>query len=116
MYLISDSTPPEMYEFYAASKDDKNIWIRHVQHAVSKWVNAHTTHAKAFHRFVVFKLKFITSWVLFLHFGKYKEKCNYPETIMDCKSHRKHKHLFAFAEQNKCSMFFIEPVLSSYRL
>uniref|UniRef100_A0AAX7T657 Rho guanine nucleotide exchange factor (GEF) 1a n=1 Tax=Astatotilapia calliptera TaxID=8154 RepID=A0AAX7T657_ASTCA len=52
MYLISDSTPPEMYEFYAASKDDKNIWIRHVQHAVSKWVNAHTTHAKAFHRFV----------------------------------------------------------------
>uniref|UniRef100_A0A669F2S7 Rho guanine nucleotide exchange factor (GEF) 2a n=1 Tax=Oreochromis niloticus TaxID=8128 RepID=A0A669F2S7_ORENI len=36
MYLISDSTPPEMYEFYAASKDDKNIWIRHVQHAVSK--------------------------------------------------------------------------------
>lgn len=113
MYLISDSTPPEMYEFYAASKDDKNIWIRHVQHAVSKWVNAHTTHAKAFHRFVVYKLRFITSWVLFLHFGKYKEKCNYPETIMDCKSHRKHKHLFAFAEQNKCSMFFIEPVLSS---
>lgn len=83
MYLISDSTPPEMYEFYAASKDDKNIWIRHVQHAVSKWVNAHTTHAKAFYRFVVYKLRFITSWVLVLHFGKYKEKCNYPETIMD---------------------------------
>lgn len=36
MFLIRDSTPPEMYEFHAASKEDKNIWIRHIQHAVSK--------------------------------------------------------------------------------
>ncbi|XP_049457498.1 rho guanine nucleotide exchange factor 2-like isoform X1 [Epinephelus fuscoguttatus] len=36
MFLISDSSPPEMYEFHAASKEDKNIWIRHIQHTVSK--------------------------------------------------------------------------------
>uniref|UniRef100_A0AAQ5XPK7 Rho guanine nucleotide exchange factor (GEF) 1a n=1 Tax=Amphiprion ocellaris TaxID=80972 RepID=A0AAQ5XPK7_AMPOC len=36
MFLISDSSPPEMYEFHAASKEDKNVWIRHIQHAVSK--------------------------------------------------------------------------------
>ncbi|XP_042362907.1 rho guanine nucleotide exchange factor 1a isoform X2 [Plectropomus leopardus] len=36
MFLISDSSPPEMYEFHAASKDDKNIWIRHIQHTVSR--------------------------------------------------------------------------------
>ncbi|XP_063754851.1 rho guanine nucleotide exchange factor 1a isoform X2 [Eleginops maclovinus] len=36
MFLISDSTPPEMYEFHAASKEDKNIWIRHIQRTVSK--------------------------------------------------------------------------------
>ncbi|XP_030596684.1 rho guanine nucleotide exchange factor 2 [Archocentrus centrarchus] len=36
MFLISDSSPPEMYEFYAASKEDKNFWIRHIQHTVSK--------------------------------------------------------------------------------
>uniref|UniRef100_A0AAQ5YP24 Rho guanine nucleotide exchange factor (GEF) 1a n=1 Tax=Amphiprion ocellaris TaxID=80972 RepID=A0AAQ5YP24_AMPOC len=33
MFLISDSSPPEMYEFHAASKEDKNVWIRHIQHA-----------------------------------------------------------------------------------
>uniref|UniRef100_A0AAQ5Y337 Rho guanine nucleotide exchange factor (GEF) 1a n=1 Tax=Amphiprion ocellaris TaxID=80972 RepID=A0AAQ5Y337_AMPOC len=27
MFLISDSSPPEMYEFHAASKEDKNVWI-----------------------------------------------------------------------------------------
>ncbi|XP_069571202.1 rho guanine nucleotide exchange factor 2 [Brachyistius frenatus] len=36
MFLISDSSPPEMYEFHAASKEDKNIWIRHIQHTVSR--------------------------------------------------------------------------------
>ncbi|XP_022066856.1 rho guanine nucleotide exchange factor 2-like isoform X2 [Acanthochromis polyacanthus] len=36
MFLISDSSPPEMYEFHAASKEDKNVWIRHIQHTVSK--------------------------------------------------------------------------------
>ncbi|XP_076610880.1 rho guanine nucleotide exchange factor 2 isoform X3 [Chaetodon auriga] len=36
MFLISDSSPPEMYEFHAASKEDKNVWIRHIQRTVSK--------------------------------------------------------------------------------
>ncbi|XP_062291570.1 rho guanine nucleotide exchange factor 1a isoform X2 [Scomber scombrus] len=36
MFLISDSTPPEMYEFHAATKEDKNVWIRHIQRTVSK--------------------------------------------------------------------------------
>ncbi|TKS88789.1 Rho guanine nucleotide exchange factor 2 [Collichthys lucidus] len=36
MFLISDSLPPEMYEFHAASKEDKNVWIRHIQRTVSK--------------------------------------------------------------------------------
>lgn len=36
MFLITDTCPPEMYEFHAASKEDKNIWMRHIQQAVSK--------------------------------------------------------------------------------
>uniref|UniRef100_A0A8P4KDP7 Rho guanine nucleotide exchange factor 2 n=1 Tax=Dicentrarchus labrax TaxID=13489 RepID=A0A8P4KDP7_DICLA len=36
MFLISDSSPPEMYEFHAASKEDKNVWIRYIQRTVSK--------------------------------------------------------------------------------
>ncbi|XP_054619751.1 rho guanine nucleotide exchange factor 1a isoform X2 [Dunckerocampus dactyliophorus] len=36
MFLISDSSPPEMYEVHATSKDDKNVWIRHIQRTVSK--------------------------------------------------------------------------------
>uniref|UniRef100_A0A672GFY3 Rho guanine nucleotide exchange factor (GEF) 1a n=1 Tax=Salarias fasciatus TaxID=181472 RepID=A0A672GFY3_SALFA len=36
MFLISDSSPPEMYEFHAANKEDKNVWMRHIQQAVSK--------------------------------------------------------------------------------
>ncbi|XP_078123796.1 rho guanine nucleotide exchange factor 2 isoform X2 [Sander vitreus] len=36
MFLISDSSPPEMYEFHAASKEEKNIWIRHIQRTVSR--------------------------------------------------------------------------------
>ncbi|XP_040909179.1 rho guanine nucleotide exchange factor 1a isoform X2 [Toxotes jaculatrix] len=36
MFLISDSSPPEMYEFHAASKEDKNVWIRHIQRTVSR--------------------------------------------------------------------------------
>lgn len=42
MFLISDSSPPEMYEFHAASKEDKNVWMRHIQRTVSKWANAPT--------------------------------------------------------------------------
>ncbi|KAM9839140.1 rho guanine nucleotide exchange factor 2 [Aulostomus maculatus] len=36
MFLISDSSPPEMYEVHAASKEDKNVWIRQIQRTVSK--------------------------------------------------------------------------------
>ncbi|KAG7457886.1 hypothetical protein MATL_G00232030 [Megalops atlanticus] len=35
MFLISDSTPPEMYEVHAASKDDRNTWMRLIQQTVS---------------------------------------------------------------------------------
>ncbi|KAM4631305.1 rho guanine nucleotide exchange factor 2 isoform 2-T3 [Polymixia lowei] len=35
MFLISDSSPPEMYEVHAASKEYKKIWIRLIQHTVS---------------------------------------------------------------------------------
>ncbi|XP_035285734.1 rho guanine nucleotide exchange factor 1a isoform X1 [Anguilla anguilla] len=35
MFLISDSTPPEMYELHAASKDDRNTWMRVIQQTVS---------------------------------------------------------------------------------
>lgn len=38
MFLISDSSPPEMYEFHAASKEIKSVWMRHIQRTVSKWV------------------------------------------------------------------------------
>ncbi|XP_060949060.1 rho guanine nucleotide exchange factor 1a [Limanda limanda] len=36
MFLISDSSPPEMYEIHAASKENRNVWIRHIEHTVSK--------------------------------------------------------------------------------
>ncbi|XP_061903504.1 rho guanine nucleotide exchange factor 1a isoform X1 [Entelurus aequoreus] len=36
MFLISDSSPPEMYEVHATSKDNKNLWIRQIQRTVSK--------------------------------------------------------------------------------
>ncbi|XP_035384651.1 rho guanine nucleotide exchange factor 2 isoform X2 [Electrophorus electricus] len=36
MFLISDSTPPEMYELHAASKDDRNSWMKLIQDAVSR--------------------------------------------------------------------------------
>ncbi|XP_051519944.1 rho guanine nucleotide exchange factor 1a isoform X2 [Myxocyprinus asiaticus] len=36
LFLISsESSPPEMYELYAASKDDRNTWIRIVQQTIS---------------------------------------------------------------------------------
>ncbi|KAG9345360.1 hypothetical protein JZ751_009907 [Albula glossodonta] len=35
MFLISDSSPPEMYEIHAASKDDRNTWMRLIQQTVS---------------------------------------------------------------------------------
>ncbi|KAI4876223.1 hypothetical protein NFI96_017958 [Prochilodus magdalenae] len=36
LFLISSEfSPPEMYELHAASKDDRNTWIRHIQQAVS---------------------------------------------------------------------------------
>ncbi|XP_061573809.1 rho guanine nucleotide exchange factor 2 [Cololabis saira] len=31
MYLISDSSPPEMYEVYASSKDDRKTWMSLIQ-------------------------------------------------------------------------------------
>ncbi|XP_076837333.1 LOW QUALITY PROTEIN: rho guanine nucleotide exchange factor 2 [Brachyhypopomus gauderio] len=36
MFLISDSTPPEMYELHAASKDDRNNWMKIIQETVSR--------------------------------------------------------------------------------
>lgn len=36
MFLIIDSSPPEMYEIYAATKENKNVWIRHIERTVSK--------------------------------------------------------------------------------
>ncbi|XP_077403966.1 rho guanine nucleotide exchange factor 2 isoform X1 [Vanacampus margaritifer] len=36
MFLISDCSPPEMYEVHAASREDKNAWIRQIQRTVSK--------------------------------------------------------------------------------
>ncbi|XP_017336840.1 rho guanine nucleotide exchange factor 1a isoform X2 [Ictalurus punctatus] len=37
LFLISSEfSPPEMYELHAASKDDRNTWIRHIQQAVSR--------------------------------------------------------------------------------
>uniref|UniRef100_A0A8C7HRU7 Rho guanine nucleotide exchange factor (GEF) 2a n=1 Tax=Oncorhynchus kisutch TaxID=8019 RepID=A0A8C7HRU7_ONCKI len=53
LFLISDSSPPEMYEVHAASKDDKNTWIRLIQHTVRRyrqtqtvyeWSDRQTTH------------------------------------------------------------------------
>ncbi|KAL0984871.1 hypothetical protein UPYG_G00149750 [Umbra pygmaea] len=35
MFLISDSTPPDMYELYAASRDDRNNWMKLIQQSVS---------------------------------------------------------------------------------
>ncbi|XP_030637246.1 rho guanine nucleotide exchange factor 2 [Chanos chanos] len=35
MFLISHSTPPEMYELHAASKDDRNNWMKLIQQTVS---------------------------------------------------------------------------------
>uniref|UniRef100_A0A8C1XN77 Rho/rac guanine nucleotide exchange factor (GEF) 2 n=1 Tax=Cyprinus carpio TaxID=7962 RepID=A0A8C1XN77_CYPCA len=36
MFLISHSTPPEMYELHAASKEDRNTWMKLIQRTVSK--------------------------------------------------------------------------------
>uniref|UniRef100_A0A671Q845 Rho guanine nucleotide exchange factor 2-like n=1 Tax=Sinocyclocheilus anshuiensis TaxID=1608454 RepID=A0A671Q845_9TELE len=36
MFLISHSTPPEMYELHAASKQDRNTWMKLIQRTVSK--------------------------------------------------------------------------------
>ncbi|XP_029958781.1 rho guanine nucleotide exchange factor 2 [Salarias fasciatus] len=33
MYLISDSTPPEMYELHASSKEDRRTWMSRIQQA-----------------------------------------------------------------------------------
>lgn len=38
MFLIIDSAPPVMYEFHATSKDNKNVWMRHIQQAVNRSV------------------------------------------------------------------------------
>ncbi|XP_060760883.1 rho guanine nucleotide exchange factor 1a isoform X2 [Neoarius graeffei] len=37
LFLISrEFSPPEMYELHAASKEDRNTWLRHIQQAVSR--------------------------------------------------------------------------------
>ncbi|TSO05465.1 Rho guanine nucleotide exchange factor 2 [Bagarius yarrelli] len=37
LFLISSQfSPPEMYELHAASKEDRNTWIRHIQQAISR--------------------------------------------------------------------------------
>ncbi|XP_039974297.1 rho guanine nucleotide exchange factor 2 isoform X2 [Xiphias gladius] len=33
MYLISDSSPPEMYELHTSSKDDRRTWMNRIQQA-----------------------------------------------------------------------------------
>uniref|UniRef100_A0A9R1SHZ9 Rho guanine nucleotide exchange factor (GEF) 2a n=2 Tax=Cyprinus carpio TaxID=7962 RepID=A0A9R1SHZ9_CYPCA len=39
LFLISsESSPPEMYELYAASKDDRNTWIRLIQQTISRYI------------------------------------------------------------------------------
>ena len=38
MYLISASTPPEMYELHASSKDDRKTWMSLIQQAASRSV------------------------------------------------------------------------------
>lgn len=43
MFLISHSTPPEMYELHAASKDDRNTWMKLVQQTVSKSESIHNS-------------------------------------------------------------------------
>ncbi|KAM8884365.1 rho guanine nucleotide exchange factor 2 [Synchiropus picturatus] len=45
MYLISDSSPPEMYEFHAVSKEDKKVWICHILQSVSKYAFSSTFEA-----------------------------------------------------------------------
>ncbi|XP_051573988.1 rho guanine nucleotide exchange factor 2 isoform X1 [Myxocyprinus asiaticus] len=35
MFLISHSTPPEMYELHAASKEDRSTWMKIIQQTVS---------------------------------------------------------------------------------
>ncbi|XP_048008758.1 rho guanine nucleotide exchange factor 2 isoform X2 [Megalobrama amblycephala] len=35
MFLISHSTPPEMYELHATSKEDRNTWMKIIQQTVS---------------------------------------------------------------------------------
>uniref|UniRef100_A0A8C1SY01 Rho guanine nucleotide exchange factor (GEF) 1a n=1 Tax=Cyprinus carpio TaxID=7962 RepID=A0A8C1SY01_CYPCA len=39
LFLISsESSPPEMYELSAASKDDRNTWIRLIQQTISRYI------------------------------------------------------------------------------
>lgn len=41
MYLISDSTPPEMYELHASSKDDRRTWMNVIQQASLRLAPTH---------------------------------------------------------------------------
>lgn len=36
MYLISDSTPPEMYELHVSSKEDRKTWMSRIQQAATR--------------------------------------------------------------------------------
>lgn len=43
MYLISASTPPEMYELYAPSKDDRRTWMTLIQQTALRSVLQYLT-------------------------------------------------------------------------
>lgn len=43
MFLISHSTPPEMYELHATSKEDRNTWMKIIQQTVSKSESTHNS-------------------------------------------------------------------------
>lgn len=38
MYLLSASTPPEMYELHAPSKDERRTWMTRIQQAALRSV------------------------------------------------------------------------------
>lgn len=64
LFLISDSSPPEMYEVHAASKDDKNTWIRIIQHTVSRYIHKHTYTHRDTHKLLIYSLSFLSAVVL----------------------------------------------------
>uniref|UniRef100_A0A673G7E8 Rho guanine nucleotide exchange factor 2-like n=1 Tax=Sinocyclocheilus rhinocerous TaxID=307959 RepID=A0A673G7E8_9TELE len=45
-FSLSESSPPEMYELYASSKDDRNTWIRLIQQTIKSSVSPATAGAR----------------------------------------------------------------------